>query len=266
MSVRPAVHVVEDDVILARSLVRLFSSVQLDTVSYASPSEFLERFDPRRPGCIVVDVRLPGMSGLDLQARIRERNWSHPIVFLSAHGDIATAVRAIKAGAVDFIEKPANDQRLLDTVARAINGHVQHCQAEEELARIRRRVGLLSPREREVLQLVVAGLSTKQIAGQLGLSHKTVDNHRASILDKMQVSGVVELVRAVLLLGEPDLTTHYPGGRARLSGADTTPSKLKTGLEPAPSAATTHTATTHAATTHATNSAQRNPAVPVATK
>lgn len=189
---------------MCRALAHLFTSVKLEVQSHHSPAEFLQCFDPARPGCIVVDVRLPGMSGLDLHARIRANHWSHPVVFLTGHADVETAVRAMKAGAVDFIQKPFNEQLLIETVSSAFFAHVELSKTEQRIARIRGRLDSLSPRERQVLDLVVAGKPTKQVSAELGLSHKTVDNHRASILDKMEARGVVELVR-MALAARPDL-------------------------------------------------------------
>lgn len=201
---KPILHVVEDDVVFCRAIAQLFGSVGMETRCHFSPSEFLQHFDAARPGCILIDVRLPGMSGLELHERILEQGWSHAVIFLTGHAEITTAVRAMKAGAVDFLQKPANEQMLIETVTAAVNGHVEVFKAEQRVNEIRRRLRLLSPREREVLQWVVAGKSTKQIARELGLSHKTVDNHRASILDKMRAAGVVELVRLVLT-AEPEM-------------------------------------------------------------
>lgn len=213
MTSEALVHIVEDDPHTGQAMVRLFGSVDIQALHYASPPEFLQGFNPGRPGCIIIDIRLPGMSGLELYERIRERGWNHSVVFVTGHGDVATAVRAMKAGAVDFIQKPFNEQLLLETVVSAIKAHKELLQLEQRSEHIRHRFQTLSPREREVVAMVVAGKPTKQIAAELGLSHKTVDNHRASILDKMEAGGVVELVRMVLLI-HPELggQNSGPGG------------------------------------------------------
>jgi RNA polymerase sigma factor (sigma-70 family) len=209
MDTKALVHIVEDDQMLGRALVRLLGSVGIDAKAYVSPFDFLHEFDGRNPGCVLIDLRLPGMSGLELQEKLTERRCGHPVIFLTAHGDVATAVRAMKAGAMDFIQKPYSEQGLLDAVSKAINHHLRHLAAEQESESVRVRMQQLSPREREVLRLVVAGKPTKQIAAELGLSHKTVDNHRASILEKMGATGVVELVR-LILIAQPGFIREEP--------------------------------------------------------
>lgn len=209
MDRKPIVQIIEDDPFASTSLARLLASVNLETRQYASPPQFLQDFDPAHPGCILIDLRLPGMSGLELHEQIRARGWTHSVIFVTGHGDVPTAVRAMKAGAVDFLQKPFNEQLLVEAVLAATDAHVRLCRSEQRLEQIRSRVRLLSPREREVLGLVVSGKPTKQIASDLGLSHKTVDNHRASILDKMQANGVVDLVR-MILIAQPELAQVDP--------------------------------------------------------
>lgn len=207
MGAQPLVHIVEDDPHTGQAMVRLFGSVNIEASHYLSPPEFLQGFKSDRPGCILIDIRLPGMSGLELYEQIRARGWTHSVIFVTGHGDVATAVRAMKAGAVDFLQKPFNEQLLLETVVKAIKAHEGLLQLEQRTDGVRRRFRLLSPREREVAGMVVAGKPTKQIAAELGLSHKTVDNHRASILDKMEAGGVVDLVRMILLI-QPELCAN----------------------------------------------------------
>lgn len=197
---RATVFVVDSDPAVRTSLRQLVESAELHAECHTSAQEFLDAFGPKRPGCLVSDVRLPGMSGLQLQERLRELGISLPTIFLTGHGDVATAVRAMKAGAVDFFEKPFNSQVLLESIWKAVElAYMQHRRREQELAAASR-LSLLSARERQVLDLVVAGQSSKQIAASLALSLKTVENHRASILEKVGATNVVDLVRLVLTL------------------------------------------------------------------
>ena len=162
---------------------------------FASAQEFLERPLPDAPACLILDVRMPGLDGLDLQSALAERNSSLPIIFVSGRGNIATAVRAMKGGAVDFLTKPVNDQELLMTVRRALARHAQARQAGAELAGIRQRAQGLSQREREVMALVVSGLLNKQAGYKLGITEKTIKVHRAQVMHKMGANSLPELVR-----------------------------------------------------------------------
>ena len=151
-----------------------------------------------QPGCLVLDLRMPGTSGLELQELMARRGFCLPVILITAHGDVPTAVRAMKAGAIDFMSKPFNDQELLDRIHQALAKDAQVRGERAARADIAARIALLTPREREVMNLVVAGMANKTIAAQLQLSAKTVETHRARVMDKMQAASVAELVRAVL--------------------------------------------------------------------
>jgi FixJ family two-component response regulator len=191
----PLVILVDDDARMLESLHELMLSVGIDAISFASTSDLLEAELPDRPGCLVVDVRMPGVSGLDLQHRLAESGETKPIVFLTAHGDIPMSVQAMKAGAVDFLTKPVRDQTLLDAVAAGIERDVKQrwraCTVKEHLAKF----ALLTPRERQVLQEVAIGRLNKQIAFALGISAVTVKLHRSNVMRKMQLASVGELIR-----------------------------------------------------------------------
>jgi FixJ family two-component response regulator len=191
----PVVFVVDDDSSVRRALERLLKSVGLDVETFGSASEFLERGAPDRPACLVLDVRMPGLSGLDLQKELAAAGLAVPVIFMTGHGTVPMSVRAMKAGAVDFLEKPIDDQVLLDAVHQAIS--IDRRSRDQRSARrsIEERVGSLTPREREVFALVVQGLLNKQIAGELGTSEKTVKVHRGRVMQKMQADSLADLVR-----------------------------------------------------------------------
>ncbi len=195
MSREATVFIVDDDEAVRDSLGWLMKTVGLATEVFASAREFLDRYDPRRPGCLVLDIRMPGMSGLELQEKLTEDAIPLPVVVITGHGDVPLAVRALKGGAVDFIEKPFNDQVLLDAVQRAIALDAGRRQEYERNADIASRLASLTPREREVLELVVAGRANKVIAAELGVSQKTVEAHRARVMEKMEAQSLSELVR-----------------------------------------------------------------------
>lgn len=200
------VCVVDDDEGVSRSLRALLESVGLDVKTFASPTEFLSDADPAQIGCMVLDVRMPGMSGIDLHELLCSRGFDVPVVFITGHGDVRTAVRAVKAGAVDYIEKPFRDQELLDCIQKALAREDERRSGGDEIAVARERIKTLTAREKEVLDLVVAGQSSKVIARQLRISPKTVEFHRARLLDKMQARSVLDLVRIIL-------TAQPAGGR-----------------------------------------------------
>jgi FixJ family two-component response regulator len=200
MDLEPTVFLVDDDASVLESLTLLMRSVGLRTQTFASAGAFLDTYNDARPGCLVLDVRMPGMSGPELQQALAARGSSLPIVFLTAHGDIPLAVDAIKAGAVDFIQKPFRDQDLLDVVQRALREHVRTRGARVERERIAARLATLTSREREVMEMVVDGRTNKVIARDLGISQRTVEIHRARVMQKMEAESVSELVRLALQL------------------------------------------------------------------
>jgi FixJ family two-component response regulator len=198
---RPVVHVVDDDPAVRDSLRWLIEGEGLLVQAHASAEDFLGALVPEQPGCALVDLRMPGMSGLELQQALARRGVGLPLVFISAHGDVPLAVTAMRRGAVDFVEKPFDNGALLDTVRRALDADVLRRVGDEERAAMRARLATLSPREREVLEAVVAGRANKRIAAALGISIKTVEVHRARVMDKMEASSIAELVRLVVQHG-----------------------------------------------------------------
>ena len=198
----PTVFVVDDDRAMRDSLSWLLDSVGLRVRSYATAAEFLADHDPAQPGCLVLDVRMPGMSGLDLQAELARRGVELPTIVITGHAEVSMAVRAVKAGALDFIEKPFSDQLLLDRVRQALEIDLEVREVRRRREDARRRLATLTAREREVLNLVVAGKANKEIASELGVSPKTVEVHRAHVMSKMCVDSLAELIRITLLAGE----------------------------------------------------------------
>jgi RNA polymerase sigma factor (sigma-70 family) len=194
----PTVFVVDDDPAMRNSLRWLIESTGLRVETFADANAFLAGLRHDGPACLVLDVRMPGMSGLDLQTVLGERGVAIPTIILTGHAEVPMAVGAVKAGAIDFIEKPFSDQLLLDRVRQGIEMDRQDRECRARREEVMRRVSLLTQREREVLDLVVAGNPNKEIAQRLGLSPKTVEVHRAHVMEKMQASSVAELVRLVL--------------------------------------------------------------------
>ena len=194
----PTVFVVDDDPGVGDAIRLLLRSVGLRAEAFLSAKEFLEAFDPDRPGCLVLDVRMPGMSGLDLQSHLEDLGSAMPIIFVTAHGDIPMAVDAVKAGALDFIQKPFRDQELLDKIQEALATDRDTRAEEQEIEEVRSRMESLTPRETEVMELVVAGKPNKNIARALGISQRTVEIHRARVMEKMQVRSVSMLVQLVM--------------------------------------------------------------------
>ena len=197
------VFIVDDDASMRESLKNLIRSVGLRVEPFASAQEFLRSKRPDVPGCLVLDVRLQGVSGLDLQKRMADSDIEMPIIFISGHGDIPMTVQAMKAGAVEFLTKPFRDQDLLDAVQHALERDRAAREQREEMQKLRRRFESLTQREREVMGLVVTGLLNKQIAAELGTSETTVKIHRHQVMEKMAANSLAELVRMSDRLGIP---------------------------------------------------------------
>jgi RNA polymerase sigma factor (sigma-70 family) len=197
------VFVIDDDAAIRNALRSLIRSVGLQVELFGSAQEFLQRKLPDAPGCLVLDIRLPGISGLDFQRKLIEANIPIPIIFITGHGDIPMSVRAMKAGAVEFLTKPFRDQDLLDAIHIALERDRARRQRETEIATLRDRFEWLTPREREVLPLVVSGLPNKQIAAEIGTSETTVKVHRGQLMRKMGADSLPELVRMAERLGIP---------------------------------------------------------------
>lgn len=199
MNAQATVFVVLDDAAVRNSVRRLAESAGFNVETFGTTGAFLEAYDPARPGCLVLDVRLLGIGGLDLLERLPACGITLPIIMVSGYGDVPTAVRAMKNGAADFMQKPFDEQDLLKSIQRFIERDRQGCRKRAKRADLARRTARLTPREREVMDLVVAGKANKQIAVELGCSHKTVEVHRSRVMEKMGAGSVAELVRMALL-------------------------------------------------------------------
>jgi len=196
-----AVFVIDDDASVRTSLKSLFESVGLHVELFESVDDFLERQRPDVPCCLVLDVRLPGLSGLEFQNQLVEKGTDIPIVFLTGHGDIPMTVQAMKAGAVEFLTKPCRDQELLDAVGQSLTSDRTRREAETHLVTLKANFATLTAREKQVIGLVTTGLMNKQVAGEMGVSEVTVKMHRGNVMRKMQARSLAELVRMADLLG-----------------------------------------------------------------
>ena len=205
---RPTIFVVDDDSAVRDALKLLLRSVGQSVETYGAGSEFLEAYSEDRPGCLVLDIRMPGMSGMELQQQLNMRGAVVPVIFMTGHGDIPMAVEAMQHGAFDFLQKPFRDQDLLDRIQRAIARDAELRKSLGEHARIRAHLESLTPREREVLDLMTRGLQNKVIGQELGVSPRTVEIHRARVMEKMNAGSVAELVRMML-----DLKNVTPNGK-----------------------------------------------------
>lgn len=199
---RPCAYVVDDILLNREMMVGLLSSADIQAVSFASAREFLDAFNPDRPGCILLDIRMPGMSGLDLQAELNQRGVVVPVVMITAHADVPIAIQAMREGAYEFIEKPVDNDHLLEVVGRAFESSENRLRDQAERSVVRSRYETLSAREVQVLQAMVDGRLNKQIAFDLGISQRTVEVHRANVMEKMQARSLAELVRMTIRLGE----------------------------------------------------------------
>jgi FixJ family two-component response regulator len=189
------VFIVDDDASVRRSIQDLLSSVALRSEAFATPQEFLDSKRADCPGCLVLDVRLPGMSGLDFQRALAEAGISIPIIFITGHGDVPMSVQAMKSGAVEFLMKPFRPQELLDAVQQALDGDRKLRKKRQETAKVRNRYETLTSREREVMELVVSGLLNKQIAAEIGTGEHTVKIHRGHVMQKMKADSLPALIR-----------------------------------------------------------------------
>lgn len=198
MPVERTVHVLDDDAAVRRSLQRLLDAAGLNVICYDTPSAFLDTAPQLAPGCLLLDIKMPGMDGLEVQALLRQRNAPLPVIMMTGQGDVQGAVRAMKAGAVDFIEKPYNDDVLLNAIEAALR-RVDRADRSHESAEAAQRIAALSPREREVLDALVMGRPNKVIAYDLGISIRTVEVHRARMMDRLGVRQLAEAVRLAVL-------------------------------------------------------------------
>jgi FixJ family two-component response regulator len=204
---RAVVFVIDDDPSMRGALEDLVSTVGLEVRVFAAPQEFLQSKPPDAPGCLVLDVRLPGMSGLTFHEELAKKGLALPVIFITGHGDIAMSVRAMKAGAVEFLSKPFHDQDLLDAIHAAIERDRNRRREALRLAELRERFATLSERERQIMALVVIGRANKQIAAELSLSEMTVKVHRGQVMRKMHARSLPELVRMADRLGESTVTS-----------------------------------------------------------
>jgi two-component system response regulator FixJ len=197
---KPTIYIVDDDDGMRRALTGLMNTVGYNAVPFARPGEFLKSYDPTQSSCVVLDVRMPEMSGLEVQQQLTRVGAMLPVILITGHGDIPMAVQAMKDGAFDFLQKPFRDQELLDRINAALKQDAENRQVVERHADLKRRVESLTPREREVMDLVVDGRANKVIAIDLGLSERTVEIHRANVMDKMGARSVAHLVKMHLTL------------------------------------------------------------------
>lgn len=197
------VFIVDDDAAVRKAMQLLLRSVGRSAEIFASAEDFLDQYDSNRAGCLVLDIRMPGLGGLELQERLLAMGSAIPIIFITGHADVPMAVEAMQKGAFDFIEKPVRDQELLERISEALNADRRQRSQLEALSGIEERLARLTKREREVMELVVRGKANKVVAWELGTSQRTVEIHRARVMDKMQARSLAELVRMCLQLEEP---------------------------------------------------------------
>lgn len=192
------VYVVDDDAAVRSSLGMLLRSVGLPVMGYASANDFLAHYDPRQPGCLVLDVRMPGMSGLELQQHLNLKGAMIPVIFITGHGDVPMAVEAMQHGAFDFVQKPFRDQDLLDRIQKALTLDRDNRSTLQQHEALRARLATLTPRERQVMDLMTQGRPNKLMAVDLDLSQRTIEIHRAHVMEKMQANSLAQLVRMAI--------------------------------------------------------------------
>jgi RNA polymerase sigma factor (sigma-70 family) len=197
MSLEPTVFVVDDDHAVRDSIRMLLKMVNLNTKAFPTADEFLEYYEPAMPGCLVLDIRMPGISGLVLQEQFYKKGIQIPIIFITAHGNVATSVRAMKLKAFDFLEKPFNDQDLIDRVEAALKKDAENRIEQQDREKIQNRLNSLTEREMEILRMVIAGMPNKVTASELNISQKTVEYHRKRIMEKMEAESLASLVRMI---------------------------------------------------------------------
>jgi len=197
----PVIYLVDDDEAVRDALGMLFRSIGLKHEAYASALDFLERYDRARHSCLVADIRMPGLSGLELQQRLNDEQAEIPIIFITGHGDVPMAVTAMKSGAADFVQKPFRDQDLIDRINKALARDLERRKGRADQDEIRARIALLTPREREVMERVARGQANKVIAMDLGVSQRTVELHRARVMKKLKMRSVAQLVHAIDRIG-----------------------------------------------------------------
>ena len=198
---KPTVSIIDDDPSALKALTRLLRSFGLNVMTFATPQEFLEHYDKNAPGCLVLDIVMPHINGLELHQTLAAQGNQLPVIFLTANGDIPMSVRAIKQGAVDFLTKPVNDDDLIKAINEAIEKDRITRQANAKMVELQQRLAILTPREREVLSLVVFGKRNRQIAAELGTAEKTIKVHRAHVMTKLKVQSLAELVKLAERLG-----------------------------------------------------------------
>ncbi len=199
----PLIRVIDDDDAMRNSWAFLLEGEGWDVITYPDAISFLSANPLSRPGCILLDVRMPNMSGLELQRKLKEAGNDLPIIFISGHGDIDMAVNTLKAGACDFLQKPVDDQRLLDAIENAVTNNLKQRRSDAELSGFRTRLELLTQREREVIRMVAQGCSNKEVAREFGISEKTVQVHRGAAYRKLELHNAAEIARLLMRSGDP---------------------------------------------------------------